>query len=219
MLPEASSQASCPAQPCYTISQYIKMDTSYFTTGSRFIFLAGNHSLEQKLTLSDVSDITFEGDKDFLSTVIAKREAILGLPTFLYNAPQSLAIFYLSNCYNVKVLSSTFQPGSISNRCSAVLLSNTTLMEMEYCSFQDNKGTSGAAIQSVNGSILLLNESYFIGNLAEAYGGAVLLKASHGILINYAFFNNKASDGGAVYANESLCLTCSVIIRQLMVVL
>ena len=146
VLPEASSQASCPAQPCYTISQYIKMDTSYFTTGSRFIFLAGNHSLEQKLTLSDVSDITFEGDKDFPSTVIAKREAILGLPTFLYNATQSVAIFYLSNCYNVKVLSSTFQPSSISNRCSAVLLSNTTL-EMEYCFFQDNKGTSGAAIQ------------------------------------------------------------------------
>ena len=67
--------------------------------------------------------------------------------------------------------------------------------------------------------LLFNNESYFMVNWAEAYGGAVLLKASHGILINNTFFNNKAFDGGAVYANESLCLTCSVIIRQLMVVL
>ena len=48
--------------------------------------------------------------------------------------------------------------------------------------------------------LLFNNESYFMVNWAEAYGGAVLLKASHGILINNTFFNNKAFDGGAVYA-------------------
>ena len=116
----------------------------------------------------------------------------------------------------------TYQTAITSKFCLPhfnLVASQIGALQFSYQTLRWKWNTAFSKITKEHQVLLFNNESYFMVNWAEAYGGAVLLKASHGILINNTFFNNKAFDGGAVYANESLCLTCSVIIRQLMVVL
>jgi hypothetical protein len=43
--PDDSTTVSCPGQPCLTLDQYIQQTATYFTAGSTFAFLDGNHSL------------------------------------------------------------------------------------------------------------------------------------------------------------------------------
>lgn len=53
-----NSTANCPGQPCLSLSD---MPGRYFTTGSTFVFLAGNHSLHTVISLTNSSDITLKG--------------------------------------------------------------------------------------------------------------------------------------------------------------
>ena len=48
-----SHTQSCPGEPCLNLHQYlIERATEYFTNGSNFIFLAGNHTLLTAANLS-----------------------------------------------------------------------------------------------------------------------------------------------------------------------
>ena len=69
VLPNGSSPQSCPGPPCLTIDQYTQQAETYFTTGSTFVFLAGNHSLQTTLTLSGISDVTLRGSEENASLV------------------------------------------------------------------------------------------------------------------------------------------------------
>lgn len=55
------SSSSCPGQPCLTLEQYTEHTLAYFTVGSTFVFLPGNHSVKSSINLSNVSDITLRG--------------------------------------------------------------------------------------------------------------------------------------------------------------
>lgn len=53
-----SSAFDCPSQPCLTLDQYIRESDKYFTTGSVFEFLPGNHSLQTPLNMTCSGRIT-----------------------------------------------------------------------------------------------------------------------------------------------------------------
>ena len=49
-------------EPCLTIDEYAESASEYFTDGSAFMFLAGNHSLKTMLDLTGTRDVTFTGE-------------------------------------------------------------------------------------------------------------------------------------------------------------
>lgn len=60
--PNDSSPLSCPGQPCLTLHQYSEQNTTYFITGSTFVFLAGTHRLQGPIGLISIANITFRGE-------------------------------------------------------------------------------------------------------------------------------------------------------------
>ena len=59
----APNGESCSSaeQPCHNLSYYIANFTSYFTDDTVFYFLEGTHTLQNKLEISGVSNITLQG--------------------------------------------------------------------------------------------------------------------------------------------------------------
>ena len=63
VLPDNSTNASCPSQPCATLSQYIELyDTSRISTSNvKFLFLSGTHSLTSNIIMQRVHNVTMVG--------------------------------------------------------------------------------------------------------------------------------------------------------------
>lgn len=59
--PENAINSSCPGQPCLTLDRYIEYQGTFFTAGSTFVFLPGNHSLQSTIYLKSTSNITLRG--------------------------------------------------------------------------------------------------------------------------------------------------------------
>lgn len=57
------SASDCQNQPCQSLNQYAEEKANYFISGSTFVFLPGNHSLQTQLNLSNVSRITLKSMK------------------------------------------------------------------------------------------------------------------------------------------------------------
>ena len=59
----APNGESCPSTdlPCHDLSYYITDYVSYFTDDTIFYFLNGTHTLQSKLEISNVSNITLQG--------------------------------------------------------------------------------------------------------------------------------------------------------------
>lgn len=47
--------------PCFTLDQYAEQ--AHFTTGSTFVFLAGNHIVQTSVRVTNVFDITFKREE------------------------------------------------------------------------------------------------------------------------------------------------------------
>ena len=59
-----SSPLGCSDQPCLTLDQYNQQTETYFTTGSTFVFLAGNHTINTTVNLTSISEITLRGERN-----------------------------------------------------------------------------------------------------------------------------------------------------------
>ena len=67
--PNNYTSQSCPGQPCLILDQYTQQTATYFTTGSTFLFLPGNHSLQTTLNLTNISDVVFRGMEEQSSNI------------------------------------------------------------------------------------------------------------------------------------------------------
>ena len=61
---EEASGRSCPNSSCLTLEEYLQEAETYFTTGTTFIILTGNYSLEGVINLANISNITLRGEKN-----------------------------------------------------------------------------------------------------------------------------------------------------------
>ena len=61
--PTESTDISCPAQPCLTLSQYISNSDLYFKSNTVFKFLPGLHHANQTLDMQSVENVSLEGDQ------------------------------------------------------------------------------------------------------------------------------------------------------------
>ena len=169
--PNGDSTTSCPSSPCLSIDQYAEDTTRYFTTGSTFIFLTGNHSIRTTLNITNIYNLTLQGDGHRNGVTMTIRSVnvtgltIIGLTfNFMHTIKSSFLIALKSE--NIIILNSTF----LSSGVSAIHCERSTITVINSF-LQDNKGAYGAAIR-ISECNLTVIESIFTENKA-VYGGAI----------------------------------------------
>ena len=149
--PSGSPSWDCPGQPCFTFHQYIiEQTTKYFTNGSTFVFLTGNHTLQTAASLSTVSNVTLRGESDVailmgneISCTDITNLVIFGLRFLLAfdSITSDMSAWSIKQSGNIFIDSSIFE-GSTgykkkSGRALKLLNSNVTISN---CLFEKNTG-------------------------------------------------------------------------------
>ena len=62
----------CPGEPCLTFSEYVNRSEQYFTSNATFIFLSGNHLLNEQLRIVNASNITLRGETSSSDELVAQ---------------------------------------------------------------------------------------------------------------------------------------------------
>ena len=216
--PRDSSPVSCPGQPCLTLDQYAEQTTTYFTTGSTFVFLAGNHTVLNAVNISRISSLILRGDLDQNTTLLFQNEAMIHCEyitnlvieklTFLLNYSdenRQISALNLTNSKDILINSSVFQRSEHSGKylARAIYTAHSTL-NIEKCVFKRNSAVDGGAVYAEVSSITLHGNT-FVDNRAESQGGAIFLSNCTVQMVTNAFYRNKAeSFGGAIMAQLSV---------------
>jgi predicted outer membrane repeat protein len=197
----------------------MEMADTYFTTGSVFEFLAGNHSVNSLLTLSNVSDIVLTGNAS--TTLLLGENAtircnnvsgfhIKGLVFMLcrHQCKEDSALQIL-NSGLVTLSNSTFQGSwSVEVRSVISLDSDITLLN---CLFEGNSGRSGGAVEARGTSTINIAGNTFIRNRGTDRGGAIHVVDG---MLNFIagrsmFVKNEALEGGAIALSGSV-FSCDI---------
>jgi predicted outer membrane repeat protein len=209
-----NSTSICPGVPCLTLGQ---VTDRYFTTGSTFLFLSGNHSLQTELRLTGINDITLKGltlgNGSFAATIIlGKRAAIVchnasnfrieGLTFILckYRCEKESFLRFLSSD-RVTISNSTFGNETLANVKSVYSQnSNTTVLNCVFKGNSDSDG-SGGAMEISGGSTSAIIGTTFTGNRGR-FGGAIYSSNSMLYLSGNIFEENRSSSSaGALYCS------------------
>ena len=179
---------SCPGQPCLTLDQYNQQREEYFTTGSTFVFLAGNHTINTTVNLTSISEITLRGERNSQVNVLCLNKfgifiqnvsflSIEGLVFLSANTTIGTVALKITNSNGVRIHNVVFQ-GSyslIKFFTGLHIISSDTIM-VTSCSFEGNTADNGGAIYVTAESILTLNQSrstFNCNNNAASHGGAI----------------------------------------------
>ena len=220
--PSGSPTDTCPDQPCLVLSD---LTASQFTTGTTFLFLAGNHSLETSLNLTNISDVTLRGagntstgtiNNSSMRTVvliIGQRASILcngvsnlvieGLTFSLchYQCEEDSALQFFGSG-KIVISNSAFQGTIIEGLRARSIDSHDSNITVLNCVFEANTATSGGAIHGRN-SVFNITGSTFIRNRAQHSGGAIRMNGSTIILEGHPrniFLQNTVNHlGGALW--------------------
>jgi predicted outer membrane repeat protein len=211
VMPSDPSLPGCHADlTCFTIDQYLEQPTIYFTTGSTFVFLSGNHRLNATINLRNVSNITLRGDSHAKITTFHSIECqevsklrIESL-TFLLHPTLNMETWFLkfTNSSKVVIYFSTFQrSGNFSGNYAGAIHATQSTLDVVGCLFRENSAISGGAIYIMKARVLIVN-NMFVDNSAEFHGGAVYLSASLVIISGNSFSGNMAARGGGAISSQ-----------------
>lgn len=213
----SDSNCTCPIDyPCFTLDQYVSDLESYFTTGSTFLFLGGNHSLHSHngVNLSNVSDITFKNDSNietaFLNgvTILCEDVSNIRIERLVFSHQfyrrESPSALVISNSTGITITDSTFYGSNDMDGVRAIHSAYSGINVIN-CLFVRNTGNYGGAIYSESSSINL-TEGVFIENRASRSGGAIYAANSF-IRMEGTFneFNQNSAgqEGGAIHCINS----------------
>ena len=209
--PNSYSTSSCPAEPCLTMDQYGAQQSKYFSGGSTFHFLDGNHSIHSALRLRNISDIMLRGERGSNVTILCRTEVAIHCKNVSNLTIQDVTITFADDSYYstavnvidskmIFFLNSKFQSNSDSVLVRAVSFIHTNAT-IENCVFKRNVGDNGGAMYVSDGSNITLSGNVFVANQAQE-GGAIFVNNSHLMLVKTsgnAFIENSAKRGGAVF--------------------
>ena len=214
--PLNASSFSCPHQPCLTLDQYARSVHAYFTAGSTFVFLPGNHGLQSIISLSNISNITLRGIRhNFTATIICMVqyaffcENVSNLTTQwltfdLTNSlfPHHVTAMKISNSRDIMISDCTFKGSRNDNQMIARALYITeSSMTITRSLFEGNTGYEGGAIHATLSSFLFISESVFVGNNAGISGGAIAVESYSTMVLtshNHFSHNRAVRTGGAI---------------------
>ena len=204
--PNNYTSQSCPDHPCLTLDQYTQQAATYFTTGSIFRFLPGNHTLRTIITMKDISDVVFGTVKHSSDiTIIHGNGGNISCAGVVNLTIHGLTLKKINLQFvrseNILLSDSLF----LDNIAGALNCSNSNLT-VNSCHFEGNKGKDGGAIWVELFTNLEIIDSTFINNEASYNGGAIYAKESRITLnrtshnVSVTFSRNYArGDGGAIY--------------------
>ena len=217
-----SSPLSCPGQPCLTLDQYNQQTETYFTTGSTFVFLAGNHTINTTVNLTSISEITLRGERNSQVNILCgsievailcenvSNLSIGGLAFLSGNMVIESAALKILDSNRVLIHNVGFQGSySISKYFTGLDIASSDTITVTSCSFEGNTADNGGAIYVTAESNLTLNASTFIGNNATRDGGAIYASGSNLTLSDNMFSGNTAGNGGAMYVTAESNVTIS----------
>ena len=210
-----SSPLSCPGQPCLTLDQYNQQTETYFTTGSTFVFLAGNHTINTTFNLTSISEIILRGERNSQVNILCSSKVVIlcenvsissieGLVFLSGNTAIGTVALKITDSNRVKINNVGFK-GSyfISKPFTGLHITSSDTITVTSCSFEGNTAYNGGAIYVTAESNLTLNASTFIGNNATRHGGAIYASGSNLTLSDNTFRGNTAGNGGAMYVVKS----------------
>lgn len=204
-------------QDSLTFQEYIEDVEWYFTTGSVFVFLAGDHIQQTTLNLISVANITFRGngnDSDintFCGSEVTIRfynvtnMTIEGIRFILncrniYNIDPS--VLKVSNSKHFWITSSIFRGSRdiLRDLARAIHSTNSSIM-ITSCLFDGNTAENGGAIAAKDRSNITITDCIFTRNGAVYGGGAIYAYESYITLLGTSsneFQNSLAAEGGAI---------------------
>ena len=149
---------------CLTFGQYIEQSARYFTKGSVFLFLAGNHSLETSVHFENISDILFIGESNNIDVNFITGSGVINV--WFENATtieianvrfvlNSTSGFVFSNSKEVEIAGSTFQGNGDVDARSTAIYSRRSSLDISSCLFRGNAGLYGGAVSSTESNISL----------------------------------------------------------------
>ena len=223
-----SSSIPCPEEgvPCFTLSQYATKPSDYFASNTTLILSPGNHSLDSKLSIRNITFLFIETSHSDTS-ITCNQSARFTFETINVVSMRGLVLFGCVNNEVTKVEQFTLEDctfqgqgrdgtGLELNEVSTAYImrssfssntSNEIFKEIFDLDFRERLRVGGAII-IVNSTLGItisnctLNNNTVTGDGGD--GGAVYADSSHITIVNSTLNNNTVTgDGGAVYADSS----------------
>lgn len=222
--PNDFSADMCSKVPCLTLDQYLEHIDSYFTKGSYFIFLAGNHSITGTMNLTSLSNITLKAeDTDLDTNIMCTGRVAIHCSNFSDLTIEGVTFVLADNQVNdvpaLNIVGSTVlitntrflgrpEGSPITLHAVRSTWSNVTFIN---CTFEDITGYDVGAVHALVGSNLTFKGGNFSSNRAMfGDGGAIHADRTCLHLEGSHFQNNfgrQKSEGGAIHCQRCLTLT------------
>ena len=217
----SSSLSSCPGQPCLTLGQYTEQMSKCFTTGSVFVFLAGNHTGIGTIYFTNVSGVTLKTNSPAAAYILCCKGfsivcdnvthlTVEGL-TFIYSSiserPPKISVMEIINSSDVLISNSTFQgTEDLAQPLTRAVNCTHSTITITSCFFEGNTADHGGAIFVSLGSNVTLADNVFIRNSANISGGAIFAyqHACLSMMKNRFQSNSAIHNGGAIDCKDCL---------------
>ena len=213
--PTPDTQCPQTTDPCLTLSEYVQDPSQYFISESHFIFLPGEHNLDEDLAIENLTSITFTGDLDSLpeitSRIVCTKPAFFNFSTIQDIQMSALAIIacgseiqypravFLNYVEHFSFVNSSFED----NQASAILL-RTSDGTIEDTVFRNNSGEVGGGVVVLDSSVAFIGNNQFVNNMAMGDGGGIYAENSTvSFNGNTVFRNNSGEVGGGVAVFDS----------------
>ena len=192
---------NCPGQPCLTLEQFAQQRSDqFFNSGSIFQFLAGNHSLQNSISLKNLSNISFIGEalnfSDFKVVCMANiwcenvsKLTVEGLMFIFHYSDSEVqqTLFQIFQGSRVLMRFSAFRGNENSSKFfRAIHVTRDSILKIEGCLFEMNSADYGGVIYGRESNITITS-SIFISSQARFSGGAIFSKISI-LVIEDSFF-------------------------------
>ena len=214
----------CPGEPCHTLSEYVA--GQYFNNlpvNTTMEFLPGNHTLEQTISVTNLTWLTLHGDSSSLPEVTSRIECTwpagfvftnitelhISVLAFISCGHHNSAAVTITSVQQSDISDSIFQNSSniydfnsdyfYITRGGALFVEHSTLT-LTGNTFQHNSAGNGGALYVWYGTFNFTGNT-FQNNSAGSWGGALYVEDGTFTFTGNTFqYNSAVYFGGALYA-------------------
>lgn len=174
--------SACTSESC-TFDQFAQNPEQYFLSGTTFIFLPGDHQLNNSISLHGVQNISFQG-MSVKESVTIRFGPQVGLSFDDCNGIEIKSLnLLLSGDFEYRIMFSDTNNVNIHNvmireenknsiGCSAIV-SKASVVNISDSSFLDIRGQSGAVLVAFNSSLVTFTGSNSFSNNSAKLGGGI----------------------------------------------
>ena len=217
-----TTDTPCPGEPCHTLSEYVA--GQYFNNvpvNTTMEFLPGNHTLEQTISVTNLTWVTLHGDSSSLPEVTSRIECTwpagfvftniaelhISVLAFISCGHHNSAAVTITSVWQSDISDCTFQNSSNTKyyhpdtQLGGALFLKASTLTLTANTFQSNSADFGGALYVEDGTLNFTGNT-FQSNSAGHDGGA--LHVRHGIFnfTGNTFQNNSAGRRGALYVED-----------------